>query len=212
MCVFDDLIEFVPEHAPRYERYFLQPLLKGLSDKASEVRQAASFGVGVMAQFATDHYSQYCLDALPLLMLAIQDLTSKADFTSIHARENAIAAVTKICKYVKNGVPYESVLPLWLSWLPVVKDKVEAQYTYGYLCDLIQSQNPLILGPSNVNIPRILAIFAEALNEDALSFNPEVQGRVLAILKHIRNSQSVWVACLQYLSEEQRQVLSTTLS
>ena len=71
-------------------------------------------------------------------MLAIQDLTSKADFTSIHARENAIAAVTKICKYVKNGVPYESVLPLWLSWLPVVKDKVEAQYTYGYLCDLIQ--------------------------------------------------------------------------
>ena len=72
------------------------------------------------------------------MVLAIQDPSAKADFTSSHARENAIAAVTKICKYLKDGVPYETILPIWFSWLPVVKDKVEAQYTYGYLCDLIQ--------------------------------------------------------------------------
>ena len=73
-----------------------------------------------------------------MLTVAIQDPNAKEDFASMHATENAISAMAKICKYIKSGIPHESVLPMWLSWLPVTKDKEEAQHVYGYLCDLIQ--------------------------------------------------------------------------
>ena len=77
-------------------------------------------------------------EAIPLLTVAVQDPDAKIDFASVHATENAISAMAKICKYIKSGIPYESVLPIWLSWLPVTEDKEEAQHVYDYLCDLIQ--------------------------------------------------------------------------
>ena len=69
-------------------------------------------------------------EAIPLLTVVISDPNSRSNFLSIHATENAISAVAKICKYLKNGVPYETVLPTWLSWLPVVEDKDEAVHVY----------------------------------------------------------------------------------
>lgn len=48
------------------------------------------------------------------------------------------------------------------------------------------SQNPFILGPDNINVPNLLAIFAEALKEEALSGSQEVHQRVIAILRHIQ--------------------------
>ena len=78
------------------------------------------------------------LDALSPLMMAIQSPNAKEDLPAIHATENAISAVAKICRYIESGVPYDSVLPLWLSWLPVVEDKEEACHVYTYLCDLIE--------------------------------------------------------------------------
>ena len=56
----------------------------------------------------------------------------------MHATENAISAVAKICRNLESSVPLDTVLPLWFSWLPVVEDKEEACHTYSYLCDLIE--------------------------------------------------------------------------
>ena len=78
------------------------------------------------------------IDALPLLTMAIQAEGAKEDIQAINATENAISAVTKICKYIETGVPLESILPMWLSWLPVTEDKEEAPHIYSYLCDLIE--------------------------------------------------------------------------
>lgn len=78
------------------------------------------------------------LDALSPLMIAIQSPNAREDLPAIHATENAISAVAKICRYIESGVPYDTVLPLWLSWLPVVEDKEEACHVYTYLCDLIE--------------------------------------------------------------------------
>ena len=48
------------------------------------------------------------------------------------------------------------------------------------------SQNPFILGPDNINVPKLMAIFAEALKEEALSGSQEVHQRVIAILRRIQ--------------------------
>ena len=61
--------------------------------------------------------------------MAVQSGERK-DLQEIVAVENAISVVTKICRSIDSGVPLEEVLPLWLSWLPVVEDKVEAEHVY----------------------------------------------------------------------------------
>jgi len=41
-----------------YQQYFLQPVVHYVCDKQPEVRQAASYGIGIMAQFGGQGYSQ----------------------------------------------------------------------------------------------------------------------------------------------------------
>lgn len=57
------------------------------------------------------------------------------------------------------------VIPVWLSWLPVWEDTDEAPHVYGYLCDLIDNNHPLVLGPNNSNLPRLMVIFSEVSSE-----------------------------------------------
>ena len=73
-----------------------------------------------------------------------------------------------------------------LSWLPVVEDVDESPYVYGYLCDLIEANHPIILGPNNSNIPRIIAIFAEAFSVEALPASNEVHKRMVNITRQVQ--------------------------
>ena len=148
----------------------------------------------------------YITDALPDLTLIISDNESRCDLDATLATENAIAAVTKMCIYLENQVPLESVLPTWLSWLPVYEDKVETPHVYSYLCKLIErwvwwwrtqtkiqhpilhSKNPLILGENNCNYPKIVQIFTRVVEEDGLSESPETYARFLSICRHIQVS------------------------
>ena len=73
-----------------------------------------------------------------------------------------------------------------LSWLPVVEDVDESPYVYGYLCDLIEANHPIILGQNNSNIPRIIAIFAEAFSVEALPTSNEVHKRMVNITRQVQ--------------------------
>lgn len=212
LCVFDDLLEYASTSAIKYKEYFLQPMLKCVTDKSAPVRQAASYGIGIMAQFCAKDFSQACIEALPLLTLAIQSPTAKEDIQAINATENSISAVTKVCKYLDPGVvPLDTILPLWLSWLPVTEDKEESPHVYSYLCDLIESNNSIILGADNSHVPRILSIIAEVCVEDALMDSNQVYLRLLSIARHIQASGDVWTLCLQHLTEKQRESLMEAL-
>lgn len=72
------------------------------------------------------------------------------------------------------------------SWLPVVEDVEESPFVYGYLCDLIEINHPVILGNQNANIPRIIEIFAEAFAVDALPPTHEVYGRMVNITRQVQ--------------------------
>ena len=73
-----------------------------------------------------------------------------------------------------------------LNWLPVVEDVDESPYVYGYLCDLIEGNHPMILGPNNANIPRIIGIFAEAYSVEALPATNEVHKRMVNITRQVQ--------------------------
>ena len=80
---------------------------------------------------------RFISEIMPSLIKCIQDPESRS-VENIAATENAISAVTKICKYRREAVNVDEILPHWLTWLPVWEDEDEAVHIYGYLCDLVE--------------------------------------------------------------------------
>lgn len=147
LCVFDDVIEYTGPACSKYQAYFLEPLAVYVRDKSCEVRQAAAYGWGVLAQFGGEQFAPELSKILPVLVDVINDSQSK-DLRNINATENVISAVTKIMKYNSSQINVNEILPIWFSWLPVIEDVDESPHVYGYMCDLIEQNNQFILGKS----------------------------------------------------------------
>ena len=77
-----------------------------------------------------------------------------------------------------------------MNWLPVCEDVDASPYVYGYLCDLVEGNHPIILGANNSNLPRIISIIAEAFSFDALPPNHEVKARIIGIVKQVQVQNS----------------------
>lgn len=89
----------------------------------------------------------------------------------------------------------------------MTEDVEEAPHVYGYLCDLIQGNHPIILGANNSNLPRIVCIIAEAFYRDVMDSSHEVGRRMLEIVKQIETSPDVFQACLSTLNADQKNAL-----
>ncbi|KAK7864488.1 hypothetical protein R5R35_003107 [Gryllus longicercus] len=211
LCIFDDAIECGGPASAKYQEYFLQPMLTYITDKSSEVRQAAVYGWGVLGQCGGDGFAAACAEAVPRLVEVINAPESRS-MENINPTENAISAVTKILKYNSSALNVGEILPHWLSWLPVWEDEDEAPHVYGYLCDLIESNNPVVLGPSHSNLPKLIAIIAEAFARDAIPRDSEVAKRMVNIVRQIQGNGEVFQACISQLSSEQQQALHEVLS
>ncbi|XP_058802795.1 importin-5 [Phymastichus coffea] len=211
LCVFDDVIEYGGPECVKYQEFFLRPLIQYISDKSAEVRQAAAYGCGVLGQFGGEAFAQACAEALPRLMEVINDPESRS-VENVNPTENAISAVTKILKYNNKAINVDEILPHWLSWLPVVEDEDEALHIYGYLCDLIEANHPVVLGPNNSNLPRLISFFAEALNKEVVSSDNPVHVRILSIVRQIQSNETLFQACINVLTTDQQQALHEALS
>ncbi len=135
--MWDDVVEFCGPHSIKYQEHFLKRLIEQLVDEMPEVRQASSYGIGVMAMNGGAQYAQACATAIPLLIQVINDRESRS-VENIQATENAISAVTKILKYNSSAINLNQILPTWFSWFPVYDDTEETPHIYGYLCDLVE--------------------------------------------------------------------------
>jgi hypothetical protein len=97
------------------------------------------------------------------------------------------------------------------------------------MCDLIQSNNPIVLGANNANLPRIVALIADAFSHGVIRIIPptnenieemtveviqrynDVAGRMLNIVKQIETNPEVFQACVQFINEEQKRALEEAL-
>jgi len=210
ICVFDDLIEFGGPPSFKYHEAFLPTLVNGIVDKSAEVRQASSYGVGIMAQCGGEPYVDAIRQSLPLLVQVINDPSAR-DQANINSTENCIAAVTKVMKYVPTATNLEETIPHWLSWLPVWEDDEEAKHIYGYFCELIEANNPHMLGANNANLPRLVSIMAEVLVRKVIPSDDPLHARICTIIQTLKNSWEHFQACANMLSEPQKLALQTVL-
>ncbi|XP_071084426.1 importin-5-like [Haliotis cracherodii] len=211
LCVWDDVLEHTGPISIKYQEFFLRNMLDSLVDKSTEVRQAAAYGIGVMAQFGQDVYADACAEAVPRLVQMIENPESKCS-SNVNATENAISAVTKICKYNASKVNVEELIPRFIFWLPVTEDEDEAVHIYGYMCDLLTLNHPGMLGENSQNLPRIVAIIAESIYKEVIEPSQAVFGRMLQIVNQVKANEEAFQACVGALSQEQQEALSVALS
>jgi len=210
LCIFDDLVEYTGPECQKYEGIFLARMLACVSSPQPEVRQAAAYGCGVLGQFGGPGLAAAAAQAVPLLCEVIQAPDSRA-VENINPTENAISAVTKILQFNGSAVNLDQVLPLWFSWLPVTEDGDEAPYVYSFLADLVEANNPHILGANNSSLPRVVAIIAEALAVEVLPPDHPSKARLIGIVKQVQGNAGVFEACVNALSEPQKLAIRTAL-
>lgn len=166
-------------------------MYKLLGDEYPEVRQAASYGFGVMAinYHQISDYRNEILSCLEPLAAMIQREDARATEESTVATENAISAFAKIIGNVPlPAEAYGKVVEMFLSWLPTYSDTEESPYIYTCLAELFDKQDAALFGPENQNLPRIFLVCLLSIANDA--FNDDDSGnqtkqRIVTILKQI---------------------------
>ena len=118
------------------------------------------------------------LEVIPLLVGVIQAPESKV-------KENVNAT--------ENCINVNEILPHWLSWLPLNEDKEEAVHTFDFLCDLIESNNPIVLGPDNANLPKIFVIIAEGVMSESVKGEDGCSKRLANVIRQVQVCESLFI-------------------
>ncbi|GIX94542.1 importin-5 [Caerostris extrusa] len=211
LCVFSDVIEHGGPACSRYQGYFLEPLLSSLKDENVDLRQTAAYTVGVLSQFGGPDFAKFCSECLPVLIEIINSPNSRSEENE-RATENAISAVTKFFVYNNSFINMEELLPAWISWLPVWEDQEEVICIYNFLCSLLETNNPLLLGNDNCNLPRIVQVVAETFRKEGIKASSDVGKRILTLIRDIQNNTGLFSICVSHLNPQQQQALCLALA
>jgi len=80
------------------------------------------------------------------------------------------------------------------------------------LCDLIESNNPVIIGQDNANIPNVIKLFADAFTRSSIEVNSLVGQRMVLILRHVQTNPAIFQTCMTTLTNEERHSLANALN
>ncbi|CAH0600347.1 unnamed protein product [Chrysodeixis includens] len=209
ICIFDDVIEFGGPACVKYQDIFLEPMLNGLREPEAEVRQAAAYGCGVLAQFGGASFAAACARAAPLLAALVADPEARS-VENLNATENAISAVAKIIKYNHSQIDRDEIIRHWLTWLPVTEDTEEAPHVYSLLCELAASGHAALASP---DAPKhVIATLAEAFLRDAVPNDNPVFAQMVALVRQIQTNAELFNSVLMQLSNEHKEALQLALS
>ncbi|CAG9331653.1 unnamed protein product [Blepharisma stoltei] len=163
--VIDDIVEFVGQDlAVSKWSALAEALLRYSCDKNDSVRQAAVYGLGMLATHSNSQAFQgMAQQILDSLNKAIALPLGRSKKTYEHARDNAISAVGKIIRYQPMCVDLNPLVPSWVDLLPLKHDKTEARIMHDLLVDIAISNTQLTVGSSHERLGKIIVLFADVL-------------------------------------------------
>jgi hypothetical protein len=203
LCVFDDIFENAISFSIGFLPQFLPIYLQQAVDVDADVRQAAVYGLGVLAQHGGEAFAPHVLQTAQALIAVISKADSRSD-ASVMATDNAISALTKVVVFQPNAVNLQELGPMWLSFLPVESDEVEARIVHAHLCTLTEANAPWLLGENYKHVPQLVSIFTKIV--DGPLVDEPLQHRVVGQLQRFRAQmpQELLQAAWQSLSEAGR--------
>jgi len=182
LCVFDDMVEYTPAESISFFDIYFPAMLNYVGDAHSGVRQAAAYGIGVCAQYTGPRFVANINSSLEALFRVVSLPDSNTE-DNIHAKENAVSAIGKIIRYNLDKMDVQKILPMWVSLLPVIEDKIESQIVYDNLCYFLETPpfSQLLFGSNPELSKKILSIFSEILGTDLITDTHK--GKILSLLK-----------------------------
>jgi len=130
LFVLDDIVEHL---GPAYfsEEDFsqiVQTVCNFVNNKTSSIRQAASYGIGVVAQHSGSAFKVNCQACLVALKTGIEmEPTAKVTEKKIkltqfhHARDNAIASLGKVLKHQNENLDAQTCSEMIQYWLKLLQ-------------------------------------------------------------------------------------------
>ncbi|KAJ2777475.1 importin subunit beta-3 [Coemansia javaensis] len=184
ICIFDDLVEFTGPASAQFAGDFLEPLAAALGDAtAPDLRQAAAYGVGVMAQFGGDAYADFvATTALPAMLAAVARPDARAP-ENVFATENMVAAIAKALRFCAARVADpRAVLQAWFRALPISNDEDEVPFAYEYLVSVVREQPDALLPPGDRRaLAHLVKVVAEPLA--VLDVAPALAQALVALMR-----------------------------
>ncbi|CAM9477610.1 unnamed protein product, partial [Ectocarpus fasciculatus] len=96
------------------------------------------------------------------------------DEDSLLVTENAVAALGTLCvsPALSSAVDRSQLLPLWLSHLPLKEDETEARVVHRTLCELVEQQDPSLLGRNLGQVSLVVSVLGQIL--EACLLDPDL--------------------------------------
>ncbi len=150
VCAYDDVVEHCgPQAAQQHLPAFVGPLLNAAASPDTMLRQAAVYGVRVVAENCPQQFSQLLAPALAVLMTLATAADSR-EGENCGPTENAVAALGSIVKLYgashPTQVPAAQILPRWLNQLPLKEDEECAQMAHEHLVLFVEQGEPTLCG------------------------------------------------------------------
>ena len=160
--VIDDVIEFLGESmAGDKWNALAEALFVYSTDLNDAVRQAAVYGVGILATFTSvQNFGQWSGKVLQILDQSMHVPVQKSKKSHAHARDNAVSSLGKVIKYQSSNLDLGVVIPAFLSVLPLRHDKVEARLMHDLLADLCLAHTAAVFGPAYERLGQVVNVFA----------------------------------------------------
>ncbi|KAL1510219.1 hypothetical protein AB1Y20_006547 [Prymnesium parvum] len=216
LCAFDDILEHCSADggSNRYVPQLIQVLMQASLDPDASVRQAAVYGVGMLAQHVGELFDEASQQNCAKVMMQVCEAQAAFDDENIAATENAISALGKLCKRSESIAA--ALLPRWLSFLPVLVDKQEARDVHKMLVDFVAASNVHLLGAQTERLPDVIIVFGLILGTDLIT--EESAAQIRGLLKQVHHGLPHVLHALPShpgfarLNDEQRQQLEKAIS
>ena len=170
LFVLDDMVEFLgPEFLGPVYPQVCEQICKYTKSKFAAIRQASVYGIGMIAEHGGQSFaaiSDLCLNSIRAAVeFQITDqIKAKKSKSSqfYHAKDNAVAALGKIIKFQSGAVDINTLLPGWLSLMPLTHDLEEAKTQNDLLAMSLLKAPQIVLGQNLERLPQVVKILGEA--------------------------------------------------
>lgn len=211
--VIDDVIEFLGE-AMAGDKWnaLAEALFLYAVDKDDCVRQAAVYGIGILATFTSQSsFAPWSSRVISILDQSIHIPVQKSKKSHAHAKDNAISSIGKVIKFQSANIDLALVVPAWTSVLPLKHDKVEARSMHDLLADLCLTHSQLVYGAGYEKLQHTVNIFAEILETKLCA--DETVPKIKTIISSLQSANvEILPGIIGGLNDLQKQKLSKVVS
>jgi len=210
LFLLDDMVEFLgPEFLGVTYTNIVTQICQYSGSKYAAIRQAAVYGIGMIAQHGGVAFLDNAMVCLTSLKTAIDfpiDNKTKEKKTKLnqynYARENGISALGKILKYQPSTPDIQNLLNHWITLMPLTNDMEEAKIMNEFLADCLLKAPQDIIGAGNERLEQIVVILGEVCHKKQSSEG--TLDKLSIVLSNLGQNQQFNELCMSKLSEQNK--------